>query len=1010
MEVTTSAPHGTTARTSSVARGANQINDNRAMRERFGELMASEKRFGVLAIGIDDFDRVNNLYSYAFGDEVLDTLNYFIDIRTPPQRTYRFDGDCFGIILPDTSDTEALLSLFNSLLEFTSSGFAIDGTAVSFKISGGICLYPDNGDSADELYRNLRIALSDAKRTGGSCTVCTPSLCADSRKALLLMETLQRCISASFRGFSARFQPVADADTGEIHGCEVLMRWGDELFPEGVTPFEFIPYLEESGLITAATTWLMDVAFEQARQWIDIDPAFIMNINISKYTLEDPLFRFHIVKAAKKHRVDPHHIMLELTESGMITDAEGLDDTFAFLRSQGFGVAFDDFGTGYASLNLFRVIAADELKIDRSFLERITYDVNDQRIVASIISLCHSMNLKVCVEGVETREVLDLVRTLGADLIQGYLYDQPLSAPVFEQKYLAPLDVREAAAASQPSIVYAKAQPVQPLPPSELIDRAYAGVFQVAMDENFSFITCNEGYRRMLGYTAPEIEEKLGNRALAIVHPDDTEYVNEEIRRQLGQGDTVLIEFRVVRADGQSLWITGTGSVVRPKTGTPYLVVVIMDTDRIKRANLETEKNLKIAGHILENAPIAIKCIAYDNQFTIKYLSPEFLTIIGYTREEVRERFDNRYVSLVHPDDIAPAVATVQEKARPGHAFDLCYRVRAGNGSMLWLSTKTKLCEANEDGSSDFVSVVVEVEGPDAQSESLLLANRFQTASERWGDILFNLYLKTDTIEFTDNYEEEFDAPPKHSLPEQLALSPASDRTAVAEAIEEAKRGIVPAPLEIRLSPRDDGEYVWCALSLNCAETSEGEPSTIFGRLRNVDSEKRKRDELVHESQSDPLCDVYNKITIERKIQEVLDNAQPDACFAFAVIDIDNFKTVNDTAGHLTGDQMLVFVAEVLKSSVSDEGLVGRIGGDEFVVLQPCEAAVGDALAFGTGIIERIDRTCSSEESDVTLQTSAGVACFPDDGTTFYSLFKCADAALYLAKEQGKNRACLYGG
>lgn len=985
--------------------------DDRAMRARFHELIAFDKPFGVLAFGVDNFDRINNLFSYEFGDRVLEgIIAKMKEIAPAGAETFRFDGDCFGTVVPSVVDAEDLQALFERLIVCTTAGFIIDGAAISFKVTGCACLYPSNGSDAEELFRNLHIALIDAKRSGrGSCTTCTDALCIASRKTLLLMETLQGCIADDYKGFSVLYQPFVDARTGEVHGCEALMRWQDEQFPEGVKPFEFIPYLEESGLISTVTVWLMETTFEQAARWVKRDPSFIMNINLSKYVFDDPDFKFSILQAAKKHHVDPRNIMLELTESGMITDAVGLGDTFDFLRSQGFGVAFDDFGTGYASLNLFRVIAADELKIDRTFLERITYDVNDQRIVSHIIDLSHSMNLRVCVEGVETEEVLAIVQSMGADLIQGFFYERPIDAETFERQYLqGEVRIDESQGTDARSIVYAHAQPVQPLSPGTLIDRAHAGVFQVAMDENFTFITCNEGYRRMLGYTTAEIETKLGNRALAIVHPDDMAYVNEEIRRQLGQGDTVLIEFRIVRADGRPLWITGTGNVVRPKIGVPYLVVVIMDTDRFKRETLKSAEELKLMRHILDNAPIAIKCLSYDEYFTIKHLSGMFLSTIGYTPDEIRDRFDNRYINLVHPDDIAPAVATVQKEARPGHVFDLCYRLRASDGRMLWLNTKTKLCEPDENGVSDFVSVVMEVEGPNALSEGLLLDNRYQMASKRWGDVLFNLYLDTHKVEFTDNYEDELGAPPCATIDEQLMLSPESDRNLISTSIEQAASGFVPAPIETRIAPRGDQNYIWCSLSFNCAETSDGNPVTIFGRLKNIDAEKRERDELLHDSQTDPLCDVLNKITVEDVVEEMLRAASPDAHYSFAIIDIDNFKSINDTAGHLMGDQMLVTMATTLKSLVSEQGVVGRIGGDEFMVFQPCDLDPQKQLAFGQSIIDKLARVGTFDDEAVCLRTSVGLACYPEDGTNFYELFKHADAALYLAKERGKNRVCVY--
>lgn len=340
--------------------------------------------------------------------------------------------------------------------------------------------------------------------------------------------------------------------------------------------------------------------------------------------------------------------------------------------------------------------------------------------------------------------------------------------------------------------------------------------------------------------------------------------------------------------------------------------------------------------------------------------------------------------------------------------FDLQYRLRASDGRMLWFNTKTKLCEPDENGASDFVSVVMEVEGPRGTSEGLLLDNRYQTASKRWGDVLFNLYLDTGEVEFTDNYEDELGAPPRATIAEQLALSPANDRDVIVACIEQAMSGLVPAPIEMRIAPRGDQDYIWCSLSFNCAETSEGNPVAIFGRIKNIDVEKRERDELLHDSQTDPLCDVLNKITVEHVVEEALRTASPEEHYSFAIIDIDNFKGVNDTAGHLVGDQMLVAVAGALKALVTEQGVVGRIGGDEFMAFQPCDPDSQKQLAFGQRIIDRLAHAGTFDDEAVRLRTSVGLASYPEDGTSFYELFKRADAALYLAKERGKNRACLY--
>ncbi|MEG2501346.1 MAG: PAS domain-containing protein, partial [Oscillospiraceae bacterium] len=184
-------------------------------------------------------------------------------------------------------------------------------------------------------------------------------------------------------------------------------------------------------------------------------------------------------------------------------------------------------------------------------------------------------------------------------------FNMPMTLQEFERFYQAkPHDAAEILPEIVPpehenSMAYAPFRPAQPMRMEEIVDNAHAGIFQVGMDHEFTFLTCNEGYRRMLGYTARQMDEKFKNQALGFVHPDDVDYVNEEIRRQLNLGDTVTIEFRVVKANGNPIWILGTGNVVKNRHGNASLVVVIVDNNRIKAQNLSTQQQAAFFDSIL---------------------------------------------------------------------------------------------------------------------------------------------------------------------------------------------------------------------------------------------------------------------------------------------------------------------------------------------------------------------------------------------------------------------------
>lgn len=991
------------------------LHSNLEFRRKLDNIALSEEQWGILIMGLDGFKRINNLYSYSFGDKVLERFAAQVSAMLPRAADlYKLDGDCFGILQQDVSVIE-LQAYFESAQYIVQNGLLVEETPISLAISGGICFCPTNGQDGETLYKNARIALIESKEQGGNrSTILSAELLNKVQFSMNLLESVKQSVQNNFEGFFLHYQPLVLTQSGELYGCEVLLRWRHEVFPGGVSPYEFIPILENYGMIIDVGNWVLENAIKQLAVWTESMPDFQMSINVSTIQFENPYFKLFVIDTLHKYGVNPNLVTLELTESGQITNVKYVSEIFNFLRSQGIKIAFDDFGTGYASLEIFRVLSADELKIDRSFLDRISYDVTDQKIVSQLIQLCDSMNMFVCVEGIETKEIEAIAKQLNPKLLQGYYYSVPLSAQDFYDRYFTgegpSISAREKDDGQQ-DMVYSEYRPAQPMTMEEIVDNVYAGVFQVAIDREFTFLTCNEGYRRMLGYTATEIDQKFHNRALGFVHPDDVAYVNEEIGRQLGLGDTVTIEFRVVRSDGVPIWILGTGNVVKGKNGSSSLIIVIIDNDVFKRESLRIAQEHALHGELLSRIPTGIKYLRFDKDFTIEYISDGFLSLLGYTRTEIQTLFDGKYINLIYEEDREKVINDVLEQLKISNMVVLHYRSPCKDGSLIWLETVSSLYPADADGVQRCCSSVVNVTETITEQKkqrAISLATRYQQAATLWGDIVFEYNFESQKFTLSNNYETIFGRGAFETLDDAICITHRDDRDLLLQILEDIreKRNQAAVSVELRLM-QGNGEYAWCSFHCNQADMIGGVPISVVGKLYKIDTELQKQQDILKKMEIDALTGLLNKSTIEQYAVKRMRDDGTDDQFALFTIDIDQFKSINQAYGHMAGDDVLQILAKRLQSIFKGKDLVARTGGDEFMVL----TSFPDGCQFIKNKCEKILRTLEDPvklgDHMLQLNICVGVSITKGHQMKFYDLYQQANMALYRAKEMGKGQYCI---
>lgn len=389
----------------------------------------STAKGALMYLGIDNFKRINDLYTFSGGDEVIKKLALKLKGIIPPSAMlYRIDGDRFAIHYPYAvaSDMQAI---YNRAAEEAKEIRLSEKVDVSLTLSAGVCIYPQNAETPEKLRRNTQRAFERAKREGkNQITFYSQEIREQYIKKLRFTEVLKHSVKENFKGFELYYQPIVDPVTRKIVECEALLRWKNDEFPKA-SPADFIPILEETGLIKEVGEWVVENAISQVKQWGDKN--LIVNVNVSYKQLKDGNFAEYVLKIIDEYGYDPTKLVIELTESCKAHDISLLMKTLDKLREQHVLVALDDFGTGYASLDVLQDVSADLVKIEQKFVSGCRDNKVDRNIVKHIILLAHSLDMKVCMEGVETEEICQVAEEEKADTLQGYYFSRPVPAEEF---------------------------------------------------------------------------------------------------------------------------------------------------------------------------------------------------------------------------------------------------------------------------------------------------------------------------------------------------------------------------------------------------------------------------------------------------------------------------------------------------------------------------------------------------------------------------------------------------
>ena len=391
----------------------------------------------VIMVSLDRFTMLRDTLGHSLGDSLLvEAANRLSKVAAIGATAARIDGAEFALLLNDKGPDE-LVKLAGDIFEVFRQSITVGDFEIFLTVSIGVSLSPNDGVEAQQLIRGAAAALSVARKTGGNnCQFYSTEVHNRALRRLAMEKELSDAIEQS--ELELYCQPQVDTASRSVVGMEALLRWNHPTWG-AISPHEFVPIAEESDLIIALGEWILRAACKQGAEWVRLGHDFTVSVNLSPAQFHRKDLVGGVRDIIKETGFDPRRLILEVTESSIMNNPESAIHLLRELKSFGIRISIDDFGTGYSSLGYLKDIPADDLKVDKSFLDDVATDPDSAAMVRAIVILAHNLRLGVVAEGVETEEQRVFLEDIKCDKWQGYLFSKPVST----NEFLKILNVQE---------------------------------------------------------------------------------------------------------------------------------------------------------------------------------------------------------------------------------------------------------------------------------------------------------------------------------------------------------------------------------------------------------------------------------------------------------------------------------------------------------------------------------------------------------------------------------------
>ena len=388
--------------------------------------LLNNKSIRLCMIGIRKFSEINEVYGYHFGNTVLQHFGRFMFEHIGNEGcVYRLDGTKF-VVMSSTQSLQEQKDKYNDLKSYFREKFSLNDKRLVLELCSGIISVDDFNIDSQTVFSCLNYAYSESKfKTNGEIVEFTNGQSKDNRKRIEQLHAIRASITQDFKGFYLLYQPVVDAHTQQLVGGEALLRWKNDEYGV-VPPDNFIPVLETDPLFCSLGEWILKTALIAAKKIRENNKEFVMNVNLSYSQLERTDFVDMVFRTLREVGYPAENLCLEITERCRLLNMEMLNNKVVNLRGRGVKIALDDFGTGFSSVGLVKNLTFDVIKIDRSFVRKIEEDETERKLIENFMNLGSIFGATICVEGIETANMRDIIRGYNVRTMQGYFFAKPL--------------------------------------------------------------------------------------------------------------------------------------------------------------------------------------------------------------------------------------------------------------------------------------------------------------------------------------------------------------------------------------------------------------------------------------------------------------------------------------------------------------------------------------------------------------------------------------------------------
>ncbi|MFU0832267.1 MAG: Diguanylate cyclase [Oscillospiraceae bacterium] len=543
----------------------------------------------------------------------------------------------------------------------------------------------------------------------------------------------------------------------------------------------------------------------------------------------------------------------------------------------------------------------------------------------------------------------------------------------------------------------------------QLIEGLGYALLRCAKDERLSISYASASFYTMLGYKRGEITQLLSRESASVLSnspPIDWENVTKEITEQ----GFATPELRLIKKDGHHIWASYRVALEKGSDGKEYFCGLVEDITLRRRSNRKRMEQVRELQTLTSNAPCGVLHCRKDKVLSMNFVSDGFCSMTGYRKEEIASEFGNQFIRMVYERDRNLLLNRGRETTRLDETAETTYRIVGKSGRLIWVLDKTRQQE-DDNGTVWLYSVLMDItEIHKAQEELAATEERYRMILEHAADPIVDFDLKTGRIyyspAFTARFGEAF--PQRGDLLESLSEHPViceQDRGRLREKAIRLLHGETLEDDEFRFRAAS-GIYIWCNVHPAVFFDEQGVATRLIVVISDIDRRKKESIELRQKAEHDLLTGLYNRVTAKCMIEQAIAHSKEGERHAFFVIDIDNFKHVNDHLGHLKGDELIIETASQIKKLFREDDIVGRVGGDEFVVflrhITSLDLAVRKAENIGNAFRTYAAPCCQG------ISGSIGISFYPYDGCTYDELFRKADAAMYAAKKDGKDSFRVY--